>query len=301
MNFPPLRKLTAHQIYHDRVVTHWQQQGITLHASAPAPDAVLMQCTLRDGTKVSFDLRHWLEQALPDVSQLRIDCLDATAVTSYFTYARPELALTLPGLSATLSGFTACSLPLCYALAVELDGLCYWFDRVPSDCAPAEPQPPYLPPPGLAILPFTLRFTLGESRLSARYLRRLKTGDVLLINNEINTIMIDDHEFSRYLHTEEGFSLPEDEAEEPAAETPPSATFNVRTTGAGAVPVTLHFVVHEVTLTLDELMALQPGQLFTFTDDKQQHVDIYANSALIATGELIMIDDRLGVEITSVK
>ncbi|KAA6043262.1 YscQ/HrcQ family type III secretion apparatus protein [Pantoea sp. Bo_7] len=301
MNFPPLRKLTAQQRYHDRVVTYWQQQGVKLHDSAPAPDAVLMQSTLHDGTKVSFDLRHWLEQALPEVSQLRIDCLDTATVTSYFTYARPELALTLPGLSETLSGFTACPAPLCYALAVELDGLCYWFDRMPSGCAPADSQPPFLPPSGLAALPFTLRFTLGESQLSARYLRRLKTGDVLLINNEINTIMIDDHEFSRYLHTEEGFTLPEDDAAEPSEEAPPSATFSARKTGAGAVPVTLHFVVHETTLTLDELMALQPGQLFTFADDRQQQVDIYANSVAIATGELIMIDDRLGVEITSVK
>lgn len=301
MNFPPLRKLTAQQRYHDRVVTHWQQQGVTLHASAPAPDAVLMQSTLHDGTKVSFDLRHWLEQALPEVSQLRIDCLDAATVTSYFTYARPELTLTLPGLSEKLSGFTACTAPVCYALAVELDRLCYWFDRAPSGCAPAEPQPPSFRPPGLATLPFTLRCTMGESQLSARYLRRLKAGDVLLINNEINTIMIDDHEFSRYLHTEEGFALPEEEAAEPLKESPPSASFNARRTGAGAVPVTLHFVVHETTLTLDELMALQQGQLFAFADDKQQHVVIYANSAAIATGELIMIDDRLGVEITSVK
>lgn len=301
MNFPLLRNLTSQQIYHDRVIACWQQQGVKLHGGAPAPDAVLMQTVLDDGTRVSLDLRHWLAQALPEISQQRFDCLDATTVTNYFIYARPELTLRLPGLNVTLSDLTACSSPLCYALAVEQDGLCYWFSQAPADCIPAGTLTPPVRSPGLGTLPFTLRFTSGLSTLSARYLQRLKPGDVLLINHEINTIMIDDHEFSRYLHSNDGFSLPEEDDETMPHEPASAATFNARQTGAGAVPVTLHFVVHETTLTLDELMALQPGQLFPFTLDEQQHVDIYANSVAIAAGELIMIDDRLGVEITSVK
>lgn len=76
----------------------------------------------------------------------------------------------------------------------------------------------------------------------------------------------------------------------PALENPPheAASFD-------AIPVRLSFDLGDITLTLAELRALQPGQAIRLGHPVAGAVRIRANGALIGEGELIEIDGHLGV------
>lgn len=76
----------------------------------------------------------------------------------------------------------------------------------------------------------------------------------------------------------------------PALETPlnEAASFD-------AIPMRLSFDLGEVSLTLAELRALQPGQAIRLGHPLAGAVRIRANGALIGEGELVEIDGHLGV------
>ena len=65
------------------------------------------------------------------------------------------------------------------------------------------------------------------------------------------------------------------------------------------LPVRLSFDVGTKTLTLAELQSLTPGATFTIDRPPQDYLTIRANGAVIGSGQLVDIDGRLGVSVTS--
>ncbi|MNR35751.1 Yop protein translocation protein Q [compost metagenome] len=64
-----------------------------------------------------------------------------------------------------------------------------------------------------------------------------------------------------------------------------------------AIPVRLSFDLGEISLTLAELRALQPGQAIRLGHPIASAVRIRANGALIGEGELVEIDGQLGISV----
>jgi type III secretion protein Q len=64
-----------------------------------------------------------------------------------------------------------------------------------------------------------------------------------------------------------------------------------------AIPVRLSFDLGEISLTLAELRALQPGQAIRLGHPVTGAVRIRANGALIGAGELVEIDGHLGISV----
>lgn len=65
------------------------------------------------------------------------------------------------------------------------------------------------------------------------------------------------------------------------------------------LPLRLAFDLGERTLSLAELKALQPGQTLELGRPLAGAVQLRVNGALVGTGELVEIDGRLGVTVTS--
>jgi type III secretion protein Q len=65
------------------------------------------------------------------------------------------------------------------------------------------------------------------------------------------------------------------------------------------LPIRLSFDVGTKTLTLAEIQSLTPGSTFTVDRPAQDYLTIRANGAVIGTGQLVEIDGRLGVSVTS--
>jgi type III secretion protein Q len=113
-----------------------------------------------------------------------------------------------------------------------------------------------------------------------------------------------------YSITEEGITVDEllNESYEDAAEaalqaSPEQAGEDVIQDGQAAragiarIPVRLEFVLQQNKLTMGELGQLYSGQVISLTPEAEKQVLVLANGAVLGRGELVQMDDRLGVEI----
>lgn len=74
------------------------------------------------------------------------------------------------------------------------------------------------------------------------------------------------------------------------------------TVDVGSVPITLRFEAGRLVVPFERLQSIQPGFVFEFDQGlDQQTITIYANNALIATGELVLVGDRIGVRLTGAR
>lgn len=161
-----------------------------------------------------------------------------------------------------------------------------------------------------ADLPAPMRLCIGETRLSLARLSSIHAGDVILITQpyldaggslsllyevpggqrslqisaqlEANLLTITS---SATFRSEPSMAEHDSESEERVS--------------LDQLPIRLSFDVGTKTLTLAELQSLTPGATFTVDRPAQDYLTIRANGAVIGTGQLVEIDGRLGVSVTS--
>ena len=68
-----------------------------------------------------------------------------------------------------------------------------------------------------------------------------------------------------------------------------------------AVPVRVTVRLGSTRLTLSELVSLSPGSLIPLDREAHEPADILVNGKLIARGEIVTIDEKYGVRISSVE
>jgi flagellar motor switch protein FliN/FliY len=66
------------------------------------------------------------------------------------------------------------------------------------------------------------------------------------------------------------------------------------------VPVSIQAVIGRTTIEVAELLELGPGSVLELDRRVGEAIDIYVNSRLIARGEVVIVDDRLGVTMTEI-
>ncbi|MEP7211274.1 MAG: flagellar motor switch protein FliN [Alphaproteobacteria bacterium] len=66
------------------------------------------------------------------------------------------------------------------------------------------------------------------------------------------------------------------------------------------VPVSVQAVIGRTTIEVARLLELAPGSVLELDRRVGEAIDIYVNSRLVARGEVVVIDDRLGVTMTEI-
>ena len=66
----------------------------------------------------------------------------------------------------------------------------------------------------------------------------------------------------------------------------------------GHVPVTMTALVGTVSLTVEKLFALRKGEVLAMNESVDAPVTLLLNGKAVARGELVAVDDNLGVRIT---
>ena len=66
------------------------------------------------------------------------------------------------------------------------------------------------------------------------------------------------------------------------------------------VPVSVQAVIGRTTLEVADLLNLGPGSVLELDLRVGEAIDIYVNSRLVARGEVVVVDDRLGVTMTEI-
>ena len=66
------------------------------------------------------------------------------------------------------------------------------------------------------------------------------------------------------------------------------------------MPVTLSAVLGHVRLPIGDLLKLVPGSILELDRKVGEVIDILVNDRLVARGEVVLVDDRLGVTMTEI-
>lgn len=66
------------------------------------------------------------------------------------------------------------------------------------------------------------------------------------------------------------------------------------------VPVSVQAVIGRTTIEIANLLELGPGSVLELDRRVGEAIDIYVNSRLVARGEVVVVDDRLGVTMTEI-
>lgn len=66
------------------------------------------------------------------------------------------------------------------------------------------------------------------------------------------------------------------------------------------VPVTVSAILGQTRLPVGELLKLGPGTLLELDRKVGEAIDIRVNDRLVARGEVVLVDDRLGITMTEI-
>lgn len=66
------------------------------------------------------------------------------------------------------------------------------------------------------------------------------------------------------------------------------------------VPVKVDVVLGEARMSIEELMAMGPGEIVALEATAKDLVDIYVSDRLMARGKLVIADGQLGVSLTEI-
>ena len=66
------------------------------------------------------------------------------------------------------------------------------------------------------------------------------------------------------------------------------------------VPVHIQAVLGRTTLEVSQMLQLAPGSVLELDRRIGEAIDIYVNNRLVARGEIVVVDDRLGVTMTEI-
>jgi flagellar motor switch protein FliN/FliY len=66
------------------------------------------------------------------------------------------------------------------------------------------------------------------------------------------------------------------------------------------VPVNISAVLGKANLTVAQLLQLAQGSVLELDRKVGEAIDIYVNNRLVARGEVVIVDDRLGVTMTEI-
>ena len=66
------------------------------------------------------------------------------------------------------------------------------------------------------------------------------------------------------------------------------------------VPVTVSAVLGHVRLAVSELLKMTPGTVLELDRKVGEAIDVLVNDRLVARGEVVLVDDKLGVAMTEI-
>jgi type III secretion protein Q len=160
------------------------------------------------------------------------------------------------------------------------------------------------------MLPVAMAVELGSASLSVKAISRLRLNDVILFEKSAghdqafllfgerlaaraalrgHTAVVIDQPFQSTIDRE-GTTM--------STPIPPSAASGARDASFDDIIVKLTFEAGRRDISLGELKKLAPGQVFDLMRDPKAAVDIFAGQSRIGSGELVQINETVGVRIT---
>lgn len=135
-----------------------------------------------------------------------------------------------------------------------------------------------------------IKFHLGYTEVRFHTLRRIECGDVLFIKTLSKQIYCFNQNLFNYEWSYNPIMKEEIEKLDNEADVEP--LYDV-----SKLPVKVEFVMYHCILKLDEIQKLYKNKIYPFPIGAEDDVEIRINGSIIGRGQLLQIDERLGIEI----
>lgn len=296
-----LRRLGRQQLCWRQALAGWEGQIMAGPAQVPwSEDAWLSISADGDHWQALVNPRQWLAAHNPALAALANQAVCDQQIAALFASVDRPLtfqAASLDYQSLQINGLIPAegSLP---AMVVRLDAeQCpVWFSQLP----PAAQTDRRLSLHQLAALPLHLEWELGTSLMPVALQPTLAVGDVLLIITPTARIRCQGQTIGHFHYQQRSISMSDYHLDADFfPECEPGLSADDRLPPAlESVPLRVEFILQQRYLTLAEVRHLYQGQVVEMEPGAEQQIQVKVNGRLLASGELVQLDDRLGVELT---
>lgn len=69
----------------------------------------------------------------------------------------------------------------------------------------------------------------------------------------------------------------------------------------GDVPIGVDIELDRRKMTVQEILALEPGSVIKMTRSAGENIDVFVGGTLLGSGEIVIVEDTVGVRITVFK
>ncbi|TFZ48683.1 YscQ/HrcQ family type III secretion apparatus protein [Serratia proteamaculans] len=271
----------------------WRHQGWDAALETPPPGGVWLPLADADRHWQGWlRLQDWLENVSPDLAGLAISAGVDAQVVQWLAAVEQPVKLPMPELAYQRlwlgEPVTRNALPPRPLLRVMGESGPLWLEQVPEVDAGE-----LIAPAGLS---WPLRFVIGESRIGLALLNRVSRGDLLLIGARVSEVRCYRKTLGPFQQLDEGIHMEYQCIDESQDLSDVQEVVEV-VRDMGRLPVQLEFVLHNYRLTLAELQSMCRGQLLSLPAGAELNVEIRGNGAILGYGELVQLDEQLGVEV----
>lgn len=300
MSMLALRRVNAVSHASGQAVQGWLRAGHSAGMGRPASPHDYLRFSARGERgdwRGMINARDWLHRALPQLdSLLAVEC-PAIRIAELFRAVPRPVVLAVEALHYQALVDVELLNPA-HIPAQELPWLAtpqgrLWLTDLPPVHRATEALHSV---PWLADLPQRLELILGVSYLSHSSHAQLGRGDVLLINDSTRRCLLADRGIGFFRFIEGGICMELADADstvQAASESPHSIDLS-------HLPVRLEFVLATHEIALGELAAIIAGQVIPLAAAAAQGIEVRANGKCVARGELVQLDEHLGVELLEV-
>ncbi|WP_170975410.1 type III secretion system cytoplasmic ring protein SctQ [Martelella alba] len=295
-----LRRLSRSETAWRLILAGWRDRGIVTQFGPPAVASRHLAVSADNGAwRGRLDPRQWLAGVYPELAALADSARDEESILALFNSQDRPLSFAHPGLpykALKAEGLTPgddITTPLPCLAARECP---VWLTGV-SDALALLPNTPVR---GLLAVTLPVEWLIGSSRLPAGMAAKLSPGDVLLINRPCRRVRSQGVTIGIFRHNEEKIMTDEYHQDDPAADGAFTAMPDVDPISAALreVPLKVEFILQRRFLSIGELQQLYAGKVLELEPGVEKRIEIRANGRLLARGELVQLEDRLGVEVS---
>lgn len=293
-----LRHYSTTEMSGRQQILAWTKQGFEIQRNM-SPGECLLRFTSDTGWEGIIDLQSWFASVMPQSAIMSSRCWSVNQLETLFINSKRPLE----GLPAELeyqrleskgnveSTKTVGSM---YSLLSPQGRV--WISKMPRATSFINAQERN----SLDHVPVDIQFEIGHSAISVALLRQLQQGDLLLIKSSRNLIIHNLAVIGSFFRNEEGFMFEEDNEEMLDGTYEEDESVNSeseRLIPCDKISVRLGFVLQQKRVSISQLGSLYQGEVLPCQIDAEKNVIVTANGTAIARGELVWIEDRMGVEI----
>lgn len=281
----------------------WQKKGIS-QKRFPLPNGeLLLSFSTNKNWKGIIDLREWLELIKPDLSGLsmyawKFDELETLFLNSHTLNELLPSELEFNTLYS--NGKVNCNdsdyKNIIAMLRTDYGNI--WIHDIDNSFNHVSKLEKYK----CEHIPVELILRMGFSNITLLTLNKVNVGDILFVNRQTHDVVIQNKVIGHFTNDNGVYMINtifyNDNINDTINDDDNLIESSDKLSSKGDIPITLEYILQKNKIPLSELESIFEGKVLPCDLAAENNIKIVANGVLIAKGNIIWIEDRLGVEIT---